>query len=382
MRAVITGGAGFIGTRLAGRLAAQGHSVRILDIAPGAPQGRNSGAAIPGVEHVFADVRQQHTVIAAMDGVDVVHHLAADTGVGQSQYEFVRYVETNTFGTAVVLQAALAAHAKQLVIASSRAVYGEGQWRCRSCDTSFTAEQRRVTDLDRGVWDVPCPSCAALAEYQPTPESAPPAPSSVYGLTKLQQEQLGRMVSRVHHLPVTILRLFNVYGPGQSLSNPYVGVLGTFFRRIRSGGPVELYEDGQMLRDFVFVDDAVAVLSAVTAREDCFGCTLNVGTGLGITLLEVAQGLSAEMGAAPHIEVRGRYRVGDVRHAVADISSLESRTGYRPRTPFAEGLQAFVGWAQENAVDADDLGAQRQLESRNLFRQAKFPNGGIGEIEP
>ena len=369
LRVLVTGGAGFIGSRLAGRLAADGHRVVVLDSLLEQVHGRRPPPPSDDVETIWADVRDDAALRRAMEGADVVHHLAAETGVGQSQYEIGRYVGVNTFGTALVLQAAVEAGVGQVVIASSRAVYGEGTCRCPACATVHSGLERSPIEMDAGRFELPCPACGADTEVLPMAESAAPSPTSIYGLTKVQQEQLAAAVCGTHGLAPTVLRLFNVYGPGQSLSNPYVGVLGVFFRRISAGEPVELYEDGQMLRDFVFVDDVVEAFRRSTGDKRALGRTWNVGSGRAVTLEELARTLFQVMGAEPRTEVSGRYRVGDVRHAVGDVGLLRDELGYVPATPLDDGLAAFATWAAANEQDAPDRLAEQQLEARNLLRQ-------------
>ena len=368
LRVLVTGGAGFIGRRLVDRLVADGHSVVVLDSFVSQVHGE-SRPAVPG-EMIRADVRDQDALRTAMRGIDVVHHLAAETGVGQSQYEIARYVGANTFGTSTVLQSAIEAGARQVVIASSRAVYGEGRHRCPCCDSVLGSARRTVEAMDARLFDFRCSTCGSVAVSEPTPEDASLAPTSIYGLTKVQQEELAFAVAASHDVAVTVLRLFNVFGPGQSLKNPYVGVLGTFFRRMRAHRPVELYEDGRMLRDFVFVDDVVEVFRAATGAEGALGRTWNVGTGAAVTLEDLARGLGRALGTEPDLEVSGRYRVGDVRHAVADVSRLAEECGAVPATPLEKGLRAFVEWALANEENASDDLAEQQLRSRNLLRQA------------
>ncbi len=370
-RILITGGAGFIGSHLAQRLVQDNHSVIVLDNLLPQVHGSSPKPDLPGCETIWADVRDAQAVNQAMRGVDVVYHLAAETGVGQSQYEISRYVSVNTHGTAVVLEAALAAGVQQVVIASSRAVYGEGLFQCSECGQTFMARGRRASDMDRGIWEITCPSCSQPARPLPTSEDNFPAPSSIYGLTKLHQEQLGYSLSAARELPITILRFFNVYGPGQSLSNPYVGVLGTFFRRARSRFSLEVYEDGKMLRDFVFIEDVVDVLRRVIGNDRVFGRSLNVGTGKATTLLQVAREICNALSVETPITVSGRYRLGDVRHAIASVSLLEGVLGISLKTTFVEGLRAFVNWALEHECEAADDLADEQLTARQLLRQAR-----------
>lgn len=369
IRVLITGGAGFIGSHLSRRLTEGGHAVLVLDSLHPQVHGDAPRPNLLGCETIWADVRDGDAVAWAMQRCEVVYHLAAETGVGQSQYEIGRYVSVNTYGTAVVLEAAVAAGVEHLVIASSRAVYGEGQHRCPICSLVFGSEGRRKDDIDKGIWDVCCPKCGARATPIPMSEATPASPLSIYGMTKLQQEQLAQTVSRAHSLPVTILRLFNVFGPGQSLRNPYVGVLGTFFRRALAGVPIEVYEDGLMLRDFVFVSNVVEALYRCLADGEGKSRTLNVGSGQPITMIGVAEQVFHALALEPQITVSGRYRLGDIRNAVADVSNLGQSLNYRPTMPFVDGLGAFIEWALANHSDAQDNAAEQELLAHNLLRQ-------------
>ncbi len=370
-RVLITGGAGFIGSKLAWQLYREGESVVVLDNLLPQVHGDNPQPNLPDCETIWADVRDRHELERAMKGVDVVYHFAAETGVGQSQYEIARYVSVNTHGTALVLETAATAGVSQVVIASSRAIYGEGMFDCPKCGNSFAATVRSERQMNEGRFDVYCPACGGPSIAAPMSESTPAAPASIYGLTKYQQEQLAQQVSAINNLPTTILRFFNVYGPGQSLKNPYVGVLGVFFRRAIAGEYADVYEDGKMLRDCVFVDDVVEALRRVKHNEAAFGQVLNVGTGQGVTLLEMATEMFRVLSQEPRIQISGRYRSGDIRHAVASVTRLENQLGFVPRTSFAEGLQSFARWALEHqSQNADDVAAEDQLASRRLLRQA------------
>lgn len=369
MRILITGGAGFIGSHLACRLAQRGHSVTRLDSFLPQVHGDKPDISVSNCEIIRADVRDAAAVASAMTGVDVVHHLAAETGVGQSQYEIGRYVSTNTYGTSVVLEAAVAARVGQVVIASSRAVYGEGQHNCPSCGATVSAGERRAVDMDAGRWDILCPNCDGPMNALPMTEDTTAAPTSIYGITKLQQEQLARRVGRTHKLPVTILRFFNVFGPGQALRNPYVGVLGTFFRRVLAKETAEVYEDGEMLRDFVFVEDVVNAMELSTGNERSFGQTFNVGTGIAVNLKNVATEMFHALASEPQLVVSGRYRLGDVRHTVADISRLSSLLDFRPQMSFQQGLKLYVEWALTQPEHTIDNRVDEQLLEHNLLRQ-------------
>jgi dTDP-L-rhamnose 4-epimerase len=369
-RILITGGAGFIGSRLARQLVREGHSVVVVDNLLPQVHGDHPQPDLPDCETIWADVRDRDALDRAMKGVEVVHHFAAETGVGQSQYEIARYVSVNTYGTALVLEAAGAAGVRQLVIASSRAVYGEGTFDCAQCGKSFAADGRSSEQMDAARFDIYCPECGAPALPQVMSESTSANPVSIYGLTKYQQEQLAQQVSTINDLETTILRFFNVYGPGQSLKNPYVGVLGTFFRRANTDRTIEVYEDGKMSRDFVFVGDVVEALRRATNNEAAFGQLLNVGSGEALTLFDIATEMFRLLSKEPQIKISGRYRSGDIRHAVASVSRLEQQLGFVPRTTFSEGLHQFVDWAlAHQSESADDLAAE-ELASRRLLRQA------------
>jgi dTDP-L-rhamnose 4-epimerase len=372
MKVLITGGAGFIGSRLAKGLAEKGHAIKILDNLLPQVHGENPKIDLPECEFLRGDVRDLETVSKAVQDIDIVYHLAAETGVGQSQYEIERYVSTNTLGTAVVLQAAANADVRQIVITSSRAVYGEGVHICPQCDKSFVPVSREQENLDAGNWDVFCPDCGQIAEAQLMSENDPTLPTSVYGLTKLQQEQLAAQVSQTYKLPVTLLRLFNVFGPGQSLTNPYVGVLGTFFRRITGGNEIDIYEDGQMRRDFVYVADVVEVLQMVAGNEKAFDRTINVGNGTPVTLQEAGEEVFRALNVESKMKFSGKYRLGDIHHAVGDTRLIESIFDYRPPTEFADGLREFVDWALAKGYGETNIDsvAERQLADRNLLRQA------------
>lgn len=374
MKILITGGAGFIGSRLAKQLREDGHQVRILDNLLPQVHGDNPNIDLSDFEFIRGDVRDLETVSRAIKEIDTVYHLAAETGVGQSQYEIERYIATNTLGTAVVLQAAVNSGVKQFIITSSRAVYGEGAHLCENCGNKFVPSSRSQENLDADNWEIMCPLCGFTAEAQLMREEDATMPTSVYGLTKLQQEQIAAQVRQIYPLPVTILRLFNVFGPGQSLTNPYVGVLGAFFRRIVSGGEIDIYEDGKMRRDFVYVDDVVKTLRHVGGNEKAFNRTINVGNGNAVTLEQAGREMFKVLGVEPQMNFSGKYRLGDIHHAVADTTVIEEILNYRPPTSFSEGLKQYVAWALSEGygeLKNIDSAAENELKEKNLLRQAQ-----------
>lgn len=373
MNILITGGAGFIGTHLSRKLKENGHSIRILDNLLSQVHGDDPDLDFDGAQFIRGDVRDLNTMNAAAEGIDIVFHLAAETGVGQSQYEIERYISTNTYGTSVVLQASVNAGVKHLLITSSRAVYGEGVHLCPDCGKRFVPKSRNSQDMDRGDWKIKCPVCETVAHAQLMGENDPISPISIYGLTKVQQEQLAAQVRQIYPMPVTNLRLFNVFGPGQSLSNPYVGVLGTFFRRITSGKGIDIYEDGQMRRDFVYVGDVAEALKLAAGNEKVFNQTINVGTGKAVTLEEAGREMFRLLGAEPQIDFSGKFRLGDIHHAVGDTKQISEKLGYVPPTTFTDGLAKFVAWAKTEApvVSQIDTEAEELLRGNNLLRQAR-----------
>jgi dTDP-L-rhamnose 4-epimerase len=371
--ALITGGAGFIGSHLAQILLERGYRVRVLDsLVPQVhgPERRFPPHLDPRVECILGDIRDREIVSSALREVDLVFHLAALTGVGQSMYQVDAYTQTNVGGTATLLRCLVdrPPRLRRLVLASSRAVYGEGKYMCVSCGTVYP-QSRSVHQLDAKQWELACPRCEEQISSAPTDESSLLQPSSVYAITKKAQEELVLCVGQAYELPVTILRYFNVYGPGQAPSNPYTGLIVTFLSRLMSGQLPELYEDGQMQRDFVHVRDVVD--ATVTAAEcpEAIGQVINVGSGKGVTVAQVAEVLIEIVGASESARQVGVARVGDVRHVVADIRRAMEILGYAPQVSLREGLTELVEWFrhQDRQVDRS-IQARFELEQHNLLR--------------
>lgn len=353
MKILITGGAGFIGTHLSRHLLVLGHELTILDnFLPQVHAGKTDLAAdiAPHARLVQGDVADINALQTALAGAQCVIHLAAETGTGQSMYEVARYERTNLTGTALLydLLAKTPTHGvERVVVASSRSIYGEGAYFCEK-DGVVYPTSRSSADKLAGRYDPLCPKCEGTCITVPTPESAPFQPSSFYGLTKQMQEQTVLLFGQVLHIPSFALRYQNVYGPGQSLQNPYTGILAIFSNLARTGRSIHVFEDGLESRDFVYIDDVVqATITCVVG--DAVGChSVNVGSGERTSVFDVAQGVDEFYGGLSTVETTGAFREGDIRHGMADLTHAQSLLGYHPQWKFRDGLKQFLQWANES----------------------------------
>jgi dTDP-L-rhamnose 4-epimerase len=375
-RVLITGGAGFIGSHLADELLEHGYEVRALDNlsdqvhGPHGPDAGRPEYLSPEVELIEGDVRDPEAVKAALDGVDAVYHFAARVGVGQSMYEIEKYTSVNNLGTAVLLEALLEAKTpvRRLVVASSMSIYGEGLYR-DSEGRLVSGQERGLEQLKAHDWEVRDERGEALAPV-PTPESKTPCLSSVYALSKYDQERLCLMTGRAYSIPTIALRFFNVYGTRQALSNPYTGVLAIFASRLLNGNPPLIYEDGRQMRDFVHVSDVaracrLALLALET--EEARGQVFNVGSGRQYTVLEIARSLAEVLGRKEiKPEITGKYRAGDIRHCVADISLARRVLGYAPQMPLERGLIELSSWLEGQVASDRVAQAREELVARGL----------------
>jgi dTDP-L-rhamnose 4-epimerase len=380
MRALITGGAGFVGCHLARALIERGHAVRVLDaLVPQVHADTVRPRELhPDVEFIHGSVCDAHTVRAALEGVDAVFHQAAEVGVGQSMYEIPRFVGANSMGTAVLLQEIVERRRQisKLVVASSMTLYGEGCGLCAGHGV-VDPDLRPISQLERREWETRCPHCGDDLAPAPTPETKLPAPTSVYAVTKRDQEELCLTVGRAYEIPTVALRYFNIYGPGQALGNPYTGVVSIFCNRILNGEPVLIYEDGRQSRDFVHVEDVVqANLLALEAEEADYQ-VFNVSSGELWTVAEVARMVERRLrreGLEGAVEITRQFRAGDIRNCHADLTHIRRRLGYCPRVGLRDGLPGVVRWARNEARHkkgrrADHLHrATRELEAYALVR--------------
>lgn len=370
MKILVTGGAGFIGRHTVRRLAARGYAVRVLDsMIPEVHEDSADRVFLPqGVEFERGDVRDPDALARALDGVSGVLHLAALTGVGQSMCQWDRYVDVNVRGTASLLQTILDRKAKvqRIVLASSRAVYGEGSYRCPT-HGPVEAQARQLRQLENGQFCPGCPHCSKELHSTPTSESTFPHPASVYAFTKLQQEQLVRHFGETFGVQVVNLRYFNVYGSEQSLNNPYTGVVSIFFSRIRAGMPIPLYERGLPLRDFVHVQDVARANELALLNPLPDSCTVNVGSGIAARIGEIAAHLGAACGQNVQFETTSEFRVGDIFACYADLASAKSTLGFSPSISLKDGLREFASWAATQS--SSDRLAQAEAELRELGLQ-------------
>jgi len=367
-RILITGGAGFIGSHLADELLEHGYRVRALDNLSeqvhGAAAGR-PGYLSPEVELVEGDVRDPQAVRQALEGVDAVYHFAAMVGVGQSMYEIERYTSVNNLGTAVLLEALIEKPVGRLIVASSMSIYGEGLF--RDADGSLvTAGERGRDQLKARRWEVADDQGRPLTPV-PTPETKAPTLSSVYALSKYDQERLCLMVGRAYDLPTVALRFFNVYGTRQALSNPYTGVLAIFASRLLNGNPPLIFEDGRQMRDFVHVSDVTRACRLALEKPEARDQVFNVGSGRQYTVREIARAMGEVLGREDlEPEITGSYRVGDIRHCFADITLARRVLGYEPGMPLEQGLRELASWL-EGQVACDRVAeARAELVSRGL----------------
>jgi dTDP-L-rhamnose 4-epimerase len=350
----VTGGAGFVGSHTVDALLRAGHAVRVFDnLTPQVhPDGRPAYLR-HDVELIEGDMRDARAVSSAVRDIDVVFHLAAAVGVGQSMYEIAHYMAVNTQGTANLLQAMLDQKLKveKLVLASSMSIYGEGQYHCAE-HGQMAPPPRELSQLKAKRWQTACPECGHELEPTRTTEAKPLQCTSIYALSKKDQEEMTLLFGRTYGLPVVALRYFNIYGERQALSNPYTGVAAIFASRLLNGRSPMIFEDGEQKRDFVSVHDVVAANLLAMERQEGDGMALNIGSGEAVTISEVARALGQALDIQVPAEITGKFRAGDIRHCYADISEAQRRLGYRPRHGFAAGMQELAEWLrQQTAVD-------------------------------
>jgi dTDP-L-rhamnose 4-epimerase len=372
MKILITGGAGFIGRQLTSYLQRFGHWIRWLDsLDPqihGAEAARDPDYCHQADDMVYGDVRKRADWQRALQNADAVVHLAAQTGIGQSMYRVAYYIDVNIGGTGVLWDILANEHTnvKKVIVASSRAIYGEGAYRCSGQCGLVVPSPRTKAQLAAGNWALCCPICGGPAKPEATPETSIAKPASLYACTKLAQEQISLTMSKALGISTIILRYQNVFGPGQSMRNPYTGIISIFSNQLRQNLPIEIYEDGEESRDFVYVEDVAAACSnALELKSDA--TVLNVGSGQPTKVINLAIALKRLWKSNSKILISGDYRVGDIRHNWADIKLITKLwPNWRP-TNLNKGLEEFVSWAQcQKVFENQSQLAKNELKKRGL----------------
>ena len=372
---LITGGAGFIGSNLSLKLIEKGYDVTVFDNLSPQIHGEEGDSSlfksIEGkVNFIKGDVRIKEDWFSALKGMDVVVHLAAETGTGQSMYEVQKYVDTNINGTAILLDYLVNEkhNIKKVVIASSRAIYGEGKYGCEEHGIVFP-EERKELDLLAGNYEPHCPVCGTALKVVPTDENSKIHPSSLYGITKQNQEQMVLNICGSIGISAVAFRYQNVYGPGQSLKNPYTGILSIFSTQIRNGNNINIFEDGLESRDFVYIDDVVDATIKGIEYDSCSNEIFNVGFGEATTVLEVAETLKELYDSDIEINITGNFRLGDIRHNFADLSKIKEKLQFEPKFNFRNGVQKFVDWVKKQEINQDNYSQSiKELKEKGLFK--------------
>ncbi|WP_443692728.1 NAD-dependent epimerase/dehydratase family protein [Pseudomonas protegens] len=374
-KVLVTGGAGFIGSHLIPKLVASGYQVRVLDSLSPQIHGMTprdlDWLGGEGIEFLRGDVTRRADWEGALAGVDAVVHLAAETGTGQSMYQVARYNEVNSQGTALmfdVLGRMNSHQVRRVVLSSSRSIYGEGAYVHPKTGVRVYPSARTAEQLQLSQWEPLCPETGAALQLVATHETDLVSPASIYAATKYAQEDLVRIGCQSMGIGYAILRLQNVYGERQSLNNPYTGILSIFSTKIRRGSELPLFEDGEESRDFVHVEDVTDALRAAVVIDQAPNTAINVGSGIATSVRTVAEELSRAFGKTPNVVVTGQFRIGDIRHNVADIGRLQKLLGISPQVTLSQGLKRFAQWVSDQPLPEDLLEkANQELRDRKLM---------------
>ena len=376
---LITGGAGFIGSNVALKLIEKGYYVRVLDNLSKQIHGDNPEETSPlyrsiigKVDFIRGSVTSREDWLRALDGIDTVLHLAAETGTGQSMYDIENYVNTNIGGTAIMLDILTnvkTLDVKRVVAAESRAIYGEGRYWSPDLNSYVYPDERTDEDMSNGDFEVKFKGCDTPLELVATTEDSAIHPTSVYGITKQVQGQLIHLCCKAIGIDAVTFRYQNVYGPGQSLSNPYTGILSIFSTRIKNGNEINIFEDGLETRDFVYIDDVVDATIRGIEVPRAAGHVFNVGTGVATDVLTVARTLMESYGTEVPLRVSGNYRFGDIRHNYADITLAREILGFQPKVDFPTGISRFASWVDSQSVQEDRYDESiKEMKDKGLYK--------------
>jgi len=347
MKILVTGGMGFVGSHLVDALVKEKHDVVSFDnLEHQVHQGKRPKYLNSRARYIIGDVRNKNKLKEAVKKAEIIFHEAAMVGVGQSMYEISKYIHSNNYGTANLLEILVNEkhRVRKLIIASSMSIYGEGTYECKDCG-NFYPKQRGLSSLEQRDWGVYCPVCKKVAKSIPTSEDKPLFPTSIYAYSKKEQEDLSLLIGKTYGIPTVALRYFNIYGPRQSLSNPYTGVCAIFSSMIKNNHAPIVYEDGRQSRDFINVKDIVSANIFVMNNPKADYQAFNVGTGKPVTILEIASLLTRLYKKDFEPKVVNSYRKGDIRHCYADISGLR-KLGFKPKVDFEQGMKELIEWAR------------------------------------
>ena len=370
-----SGWAGFIGSNLTKKLVSKGYNITILDNLSKQIHGKDQKSELYNSikeisTFILGDVCNEEDWKKSLKGQDAVIHLAAETGTGQSMYEISRYNDVNILGTSHLLDflANNKNSVKKLIIASSRSIYGEGKYKCENHGVVYPND-RIVSNMMKGKFDLFCDACGSELNLMPTDENSKIHPSSIYGITKQQQEQMTLLMGKSLGIPAVALRYQNVYGPGQSLSNPYTGILSIFSTRMLNGNDIDIYEDGEESRDFVFIDDAVEAAILALEKEEANHQIFNVGSGDTTSVSQVANSLKKLYDSNVNISIGGSFRLGDIRHNYADLNKIKNLLGFTAKFDFQTGISRFADWVKTQEVKEDKYEQSlNELKNKGLIK--------------
>lgn len=366
---LVTGGAGFIGSHLVDKLIELGHDVVILDNLDKQvhPSGKSPSWLNKKAKFIKGDILDKKYLKKALDGVEVIFHKAAAVGVGQSMYQLNYYIRNNCLGTSNLLEYLVNEEndVKKLIVAASMSEYGEGLYLCEKCGNIEPA-LRSEKQMSSQIWELVCPTCGQKLKPMPTPETKTLHCNSIYAQTKKDQEEMCLMIGKTYGINVTALRYFNVYGPRQSLSNPYTGVAAIFMSRVKNNNPPIIFEDGLQTRDFIYVKDIVKanILAMKSAKSNLE--TFNIGSGKPLPIVEMANTIIKSYNSKIAPTIKNKFRKGDVRHCYADLSKSKKKLDFSIDYSFEKGMAELISWAH-NATANDKLdNALEELQRKGL----------------
>ncbi len=366
---LVTGGAGFIGSFLVDELISKGYKVTVFDnLEKQVHNGKAPSYLNKKAKFIKGDVRNRNELAKALNGIDAIYHLAASVGVAQSNYEIKKYVDTNIGGTANLLDILInEKHSvKKLVSISSMTGFGEGNYKCKKCGT-VRPPLRAEKQLKKRDWNIYCPNCGKIVKESPTEDNAKEYPNSIYAITKKAQQDMCLLFSSLYNFPVVILRGFNVYGPRQSLSNPYTGVTAIFISRLKNGGEAVCYEDGLQSRDFVSVHDVVRAFILALNSTKANGNVINIASGKPTSIKRVAEILSEKLNRKGKVNINHEFRKNDIRHCFANISKAKSLLNWQPRISLEKGFEELVEWGEKEKSKDMFTSAEDELKKKGLL---------------